>query len=303
MSRTARRIVWSWLALAHFAMAAELQDRATRFRGLGVERISGVRESGFHNTEGETEADSFRWTDGKARLVVPFDGTPPAMLHVRLDLGLPKPTRLTIRANGTNLFDETVKPQGEWTRNFDLRDAVKASPLEIEILSDAFVPAGLDKASDDDRSLGVKVRAIKLVDKVCDPSGINLAVESIPGVDLSGVHELEKAGKNSFRWTDGKTRLAVPVAEGRKWKSLTVLIETPDRPDWRVKVAVNGRTLFDEVVRPERTFRRELSLEGVDLGKVAAIELTTPAIPPGQGRSKDSRALGVRLRELTLIGE
>ena len=262
---------------------------------LGVERVPGVRESGFYNTEGGVSSDPFRWTNGSARLVVPFDGPPPVALHVRLGLGVPKPTKLTIRVNGTSLFDETVKPQSEWSRNFDLRGAVTKGPVTIEILSDVFVPS-----KKDDRDLGVCVRGMTLINSIRDYAGVNLAPEPVPGVEEGGFHHRERSGDQPFRWTDGNAKVIVPVADGRRWRTLAVTAEIPERPDYRVRLTVNGRVLFDDVAKAGRTWAKEFPLDGIDLDRRAVIDVTSSTIPPGQTRTKDDRTLGIRLRELIL---
>ena len=216
---------------------------------LGAERVRGVAESGFYNTEWGQSDEPFRWTNGSARLIVPFGGPVPVALHVRLGLGVPKPTKLTIRANGTPLFDETVKPQTEWARTFDLAGVVTDSPLTIEIVSDTFIPSGAKNQGTDDRDLGVCVRGVTLLDTARDYTGVNLAAEPVVGVNESGFHNRERDGDQPWRWTDGNAKVTVPVAGGRRWKTLAVMAWIPDRPNYRVRLTVNGRVLFDDVAR------------------------------------------------------
>ena len=274
----------------------------TRLETLGVEWLPGVEESGFYNTEGGITVERFRWTNGSARLIVPFDGLAPVALHVRLGLGVPKPTRLAIRVNGHALFEETVNPQTEWSRTFKLAGLVTKSPVTIEILSDTFVPSGKKDQGNDDRALGVCVRGLTLLNKIRDYTGVNLAAEPVPGVNESGFHNRELSGKQPCRWTDGKAKVIVPVPDGRRWQTLAVMAEMPDRPNYRLRLTVNGKVLFDDVPKRGLVWTRDFPLDGINLDREAVIELNSSTIAPGQTRTKDSRTLGIRLRTLRLQG-
>jgi hypothetical protein len=269
---------------------------------LGVQRVPAVEESGFYGTEGGQSADPIRWTNGSARLTVPVDGPPPTALHVRLGLGVPKPTKLAIQVNGTPMFSDTVKPQTEWVRTFDLSGVVAGGPVTIEVLSDTFIPSRARKGAKDDRALGVAVRGITLLSGSRDFAGANLAAEPVPGLEESGFHSRERCGGQPCRWTDGKARVVVPVPRDRRWKALAVTAEIPDRPDYRVRLAVNGRALFDDGVKPGTTWAKEFPLDGIDLGGRATIELTSSTHVPGPSKAGDGRTLGIRVRKLTLVG-
>jgi hypothetical protein len=70
------------------------------------------------------------------------------------------------------------------------------------------------------------------------------------------------------------------------------------------QVAVNGRPLFDDLVPSHRNWSTELSLEGVDLGESARIELISSTcvaaeVNPG---IRDTRKLGVKVKQLVLVG-
>jgi len=304
MSTMTRSFVASLLLVPALASAQETKVAAekTSQRTLGVERVRGVQESGFYNTEFGQSDEPFRWTNGLARLIVPFGGAAPVALHVRLGLGVPKPTRLTIGVNGTPLFDETVKPQTEWARTFDLAGVVTESPMTIEIHSDTFIPSGAKKQGADDRDLGVCVRGITLLNTVRDYTGVNLAVEPVVGVNESGFHNRERDGNEPCRWTDGNAKVTVPVPDGRRWRSVAVMAWIPDRPNYRVRLSVNGRVLFDGVARRRTIWARQFPLEGIDLDRQAVIELTSSTIAPGETETKEERTLGIRLRELILRG-
>ena len=115
----------------------------------------GGRASGFYGTEW-AGARPFRWTDGEARLVVPFDPqVPPSSLAIDVALtGGPK--QLSISVEGCALFGETINRR--WNATFELGDCALEPPeLEITLLSDTHVPNARDT-----RSLGVAVSRIEL---------------------------------------------------------------------------------------------------------------------------------------------
>jgi hypothetical protein len=290
------------LCVPVLASAQSTKDASpkTSLRMLGVARVRGVQEKGFYNTEAKQSGELFRWTNGSARLIVPFAGPVPAALHVRLGLGVPKPTKLTIRVNSKPLFDETVQPQPEWSRTFELAEAVTDSPMTIEILSDTFTPTGGKNQADDDRTLGVCVLGMTIVDTAQDYTGLNLAAEPAPGVSESGFYHSEMDGDQPCRWTDGHAKLTVPAPDGGRWKSLTVMAWIPKRANYRVRVAVNGRPLFDDVLKPGAIWTKEFSLEGIDMDRKAVIELSSDTMAPGEIRKTETRTLGIRLRELVL---
>lgn len=118
-------------------------------------QMLGGRASGFYGTEW-SGARLFRWTDGEARLVVPFDRqAPPSSLAIDVALtGGPK--QLSIRVEDCALFDETINRR--WSGTFDLGDCSLAPPaVEITLLSDTHVPSTRDT-----RTLGVAVSRIEL---------------------------------------------------------------------------------------------------------------------------------------------
>src|SRR5262249_36899974 len=126
--------------------------------------VPGVEDSGFYPDE-ENGEGPFRWTDGKARLVIPLDPKePPQGLYVQLHR--PKSTWLQITVNGRELVNEpaTVPPLPWWERTLDLNGLDPADRLVVEITSNALVPAVVSPGQNEDpRTLGVKVRAIKLL--------------------------------------------------------------------------------------------------------------------------------------------
>ena len=147
------------LAAAHGATAGSRWPNLVREEQI---QALGGRTSGFHAIEWIGDAP-FRWTDGDARLRVPFDPrSPPKELVVEVVMtGGGK--RLRIAAADCLLFDRTIRDR--WKAAFDLGDCALPPPdVEISLRGDARVPA-----SGDNRSLGVAVGRVELRAAVPDP--------------------------------------------------------------------------------------------------------------------------------------
>lgn len=149
-----------------FVLTAARGDFATNRRPNLIRdeelQMLGGQASGFYGTEWAASRP-FRWTDGEARLVVPFDPqAPPSSLAVTVALtGGQK--QLGISVEGCVLFDEIINRR--WSGTFDLGDCSLAPPaLEITLLSDTHVPG-----SRDTRTLGVAVSLIELRGEVPAP--------------------------------------------------------------------------------------------------------------------------------------
>jgi hypothetical protein len=134
---------------------------------LGREEVDGVEESGFGNTEFDNLQRPFRWTDGRARLIIPLNkGKLPRALVVQLPPSRPAhapPATLQVIVNEKVLFQDEV-PNGALDRTFDLDPAVLGDKLTLDILSNTFVPQALPgSTSGDTRALGVCVSCIQLL--------------------------------------------------------------------------------------------------------------------------------------------
>ena len=277
-------------------------------RLLGNEEIRGVAEEGFSWEEGGNGTPRYRWTNGAAKLVVPLNGPPPKAMHVRL-VAVRNNYRIHIRVNGQSLFNERVSVR-DWARTFDLSSMNLGAAVTVEILSDTFVPAEMEKGNGDERTLGVRVQGVTLLSGTQEYTDVPLGVQDTPGVRESGFHGPEKfrlPGMESdqpSRWTDGSARLTVPLP-GKKPRSLALSLEVPNVPEYRLQVTVNGQKLFDEVISTpnwQLYWSIELPLAGVDLGDSAYIELDSSTFIPAQkgSNSKDTRKLGVRVKRLIL---
>ena len=129
---------------------------------LGSEKWFGVLESGFHGQEWNGSS-AFRWTDGKARLVVPLDpGHPPRALRVEILSHCPKELKLRVLVNSHEMVEGKIAA-GPWSNTFSLVGVPVENEATIEIISDTFVPKERIKGSLDTRTLGVIVQDIRLL--------------------------------------------------------------------------------------------------------------------------------------------
>lgn len=128
---------------------------------LGVERILGVRETGFHEPE-RIDGRPGRWTDGDAALRVPLDPRRPPR---RLDLEASAPgregVRLQVLVDGVELWHGKI-PSGPWSTTLGLEDLPLGDELVVELKSDTFSPQWRPWRPRDRRRLGVLVRGIRL---------------------------------------------------------------------------------------------------------------------------------------------
>ncbi len=267
-------------------------------RPLGLDYLPGIEEEGLLEPEFDRGwGEPFRWTNGKARLVIPLGDQVPQALNVRLGHFVPRPVRLEIRVNGQPLFEEQVEMDLEWSRTFDLRETSLGRKVVIEVTSDTFIPP-----SNNARILGVGIRGITLLSGTQVYNNVPLGVRPLPEVAEEGFNYQEQQGGEPFRWTKGSARLTVPI-RGKPPKTLSLGLGIPNQKGYRVRVTVNGQKLFDDEVEPNRRWSADLPLDGVNLGDRAEIELTSTTTVPAQlaPGSKDQRILGVNVRRLVLV--
>jgi hypothetical protein len=144
--------------------AGKLIDSASRRRrSFGARKVLEIEESGFHNPE-SWDGIPVRWTDGKAKLIVPLDEQNP-LKALRVDLASsgPNGTTLKVLVDGEEIFDGSI-PAGRWSKTFSLVGRPLKNQVTIELISDTFVPRKTIKNSPDTRTLGVAVEAITLLE-------------------------------------------------------------------------------------------------------------------------------------------
>jgi hypothetical protein len=268
---------------------------------IGCVRPAGIEEAGLHDPEHDG-LKPFRWTNGGARLIVPIGATWPQGLTVTLGLGVPGPVKLMIRANGQVLFDQAVASQRIWTRLFELAGVPRKKELTIEILSNAFVPAEMDRNNRDRRTLGVRLFGVFLHRELPDYLNMPLGVEPVAGIEEAGFYDPEEITGQRLRWTNGSARLSVPI---RKTTPKTVLVELeiPTLAANRLAIIVNGRILIDGAVQPGNDWANTFSLPDVEPGEKLNVEVLSGSFVPAKvnRHSGDQRTLGVKVRGITLL--
>ncbi len=134
---------------------------------LGNQFVAEVQESGFYQEEVNKIGETYRWTNGKGRLVIPIDRRkPPTGLVVELYIVRPaevKTAWVQIVANNRELTSQPIpleKGEGVPARFparglLDLTGIDLGDELVLEIISDTLI-------SPEQRTLGVVVRGVKL---------------------------------------------------------------------------------------------------------------------------------------------
>jgi hypothetical protein len=150
--RGAETALWVLPASPHYFAASERYVDTS----LGWRWFPGVWESGFHASERD-RAGRFRWTDGRATLVVPVNEFP-ARLITHLSPSRPD-ANVRIIVNGVELWDGAY-PGGR--RSLDLAACPVSDWVTIQLMSDVIVPRDHTPESRDERRLGVAVREVRL---------------------------------------------------------------------------------------------------------------------------------------------
>ena len=141
--------------LAATGAGQDVDQPLNLIRRTELEILNG-RATGFHGEEW-VGAAPLRWTDGNARLNVPFDPRkPPAVLEVDVALtGMRK--RLSITVDGCEVFDQDIDEP--WSAEFSLEECRLSPPsLSVVLRSDTHVPY-----THDTRELGIGVSRISLL--------------------------------------------------------------------------------------------------------------------------------------------
>ena len=259
---------------------------------LGNRTVEGVDDAGFYNDE-QNDTGPFRWTDGKAKLVIPLNKNErPQALYVKV-LRL-KSTWLRITVNDRQLANEPAADEDWWERKLDLSGIELGEMVVVEITCSTIV------AKVDSRPLGVRVVAIQLLREGVDkppPSilGLPLGGRAVTGIEDSGfqAQQQDKSGPYS-RFTNGarQTRDSIRRQDPAQIK-LSMLLHRPKHSSLRINVnqqeLVNEKPAETEMYWWERTF----DLGGIDLGEAITLEILSEAI--------DKKAKGVQVRWIKLL--
>ncbi len=135
---------WAWRAFAPAARATSTLD------------TGGGLDLGFVRGFAPSEDAAFRWSSGESEIML-FAPPGATGLELRLAAGRPPsapPATLVVLADGRELG--RIQPQNGW-RTYSLPLSHPAGALVLTLRSDTFRPRDYDRASPDDRALGVMV--------------------------------------------------------------------------------------------------------------------------------------------------
>ena len=142
---------------SHESLAAAILGGLT----LAAEPVFGVPESGFYGRALHRGGPA-RWTDGHATLKVPVDPTyPPRKLRIETVGPRKQPVQLRVVANGVELWNREISLK-RWRKTLRLEGVPLGEELQIEILSNTFLPPDVEEGSTDPRILGLMIRSIRL---------------------------------------------------------------------------------------------------------------------------------------------
>jgi WD40 repeat protein len=145
------------------------------------------------------------------------------------------------------------------------------------------------------------------------PSFVNVTLgdEFVPEVEESGFHFQEFYRGQPFRWTDGHARLVIPIDRTKPPEALLVRLAANRAPGVkkpRVKILVNGRSLFEGDIPLARPWETTFDLRGIDLGEQVVVEVISDTFSPqgnklGEGKETggDPRQLGVQVMGIKLL--
>lgn len=132
---------------------------------FGAYRVYGVPEEGFYDNEIHSSGVPFRWTNGQAKLTVPWYGQKlSGSLLVSILITSPQGADVTIKANGQELYKGFVN-QGPWEKNIQLNLNKLETPIKVEINSNSWKPSETIPGSGDQRQLGVAISSIRFLEE------------------------------------------------------------------------------------------------------------------------------------------
>ncbi len=145
---------------------------------------------------------SWRWTDGHGRLVVPIkDPQKARYLELKISSGDLEETELLVRVNTKTLMREKLK-SGVWFLSERLDRVQFDDTLEIELISDTYIPAEVYEDNYDTRTLGVCVHGIHITQ---DPS---------PTPTPAPKRHQGKRGPKNLKWPFGPRQVGDIVEMG-----------------------------------------------------------------------------------------
>jgi hypothetical protein len=284
--------------------------RPANYLDVSLERglLLGTKATGFHRDE-VFEGEPARWTNGRARVVVPAHADcPPKALIVDIAWSGPHAPRLQVVVNGRCLREETICRQQPWTARLDLFGFSGAEQWVIELLSDTFVGCehwgpGEDLAPDR-RTLGVLVRGIRLTGDV-DYFGARLECGAIWGSKLLGFLSEECIEGRPCRWTNGQAKVTVPLDPRFPLaRGLEIELSTCNPQGTGLCVRTNGTVLCRDRILAGEVWSKSVRFpEGLVRGQWLVVEVQSDTFVPREviAGAIDERKLGVLVRKIGLI--
>ena len=129
------------------------------------------------------------------------------------------------------------------------------------------------------------------------PNLVREADGGMLGVEASGFADTEWSRGRSFRWTGGDARLLVPLDAGPPPAALAVDVLMTG-PSKRLRISVDGCTLFDEPVQGRWSATFDLADCRLTPPDVEIVLLSDTHTPGG----RDTRELGVAVSSIELRG-
>jgi hypothetical protein len=277
---------------------------------VGCEFVPGIEESGLLPTHYDQKGRPYRWTNGDAKLSIPIDPrNPPPAVRVYVSPWRPPqvaPPSLRLLVNERELFHGQIGPD-PWERVLDLSGIDLGNQVELQIVSDTFVPSELEGGGPDNRALGVQVRGVELLGaaEVMEWANRFLGCKHVPGVEEGGFYGQEYAQDgHPFRWTDGNARLVIPIARGRRLEALELELfpwRPAQAPPASIRIAVNDREHFNDRV-PRQPWQMRLDLSGLQPAELLTLSIMSDTFSPGKfDGGPDRREHGVEVRSVKLI--
>ncbi len=132
---------------------------------------------------------------------------------------------------------------------------------------------------------------------------IPLGNRSVPGVADSGFYYDENDNEGPFRWTNGKGKLVIPLAENDRPQALLVQLDRLE--NCSLQIIVNNREVLKEEPSPNRViwWEKTIDLRGVLLGKEVIKEVIVEIVSNTRPDQNDisRREIGVTVRGIKLL--
>ena len=265
----------------------------------------GIKTSGFYLKD--------NWTNGNGKIVIPLDKNNisendiPKYLKLSLTQGYPNEnTPILITINDHLILSEVIETYPSIIKiNLDdnkiIQDILSEGKIILNISSLTWIPKEFN-ISADTRKLGVKVKEIKFMDGEF-PSYLDqeLVTKLVEEIDISGFYPQESNDFSDFRWTDGNTKISIPINQNYKPKFLNIDFEVGNPQGSKVQIFANDVKIFDQKMIKGK-YSKTISINDIDIKDNLTLDLLSNTWIPKEtiSTSEDSRKLGIIVRSLKL---